>query len=373
LHGIYLHIPFCKQACTYCDFYFSTNLRMQDEVTAAICTEIDLRRNYLQSEEIGSLYFGGGTPSLLTADNLQRLFAVLQKHFRWDPSAEITFEVNPDDVTAERLSLWKKLGINRLSIGLQSFMEEELRWMNRAHTAEESLTAVKMAQDAGFSNLSIDLIYGSKFQDLKTWERTLNTALGLDVQHISSYNLTIEPGTVLGLLHKKGKEPEVFDELSNDQFRMMAARLKEAGFIHYEISNFGRPGHLAVHNTNYWLQQPYLGLGPSAHSFDGSSRQWNVRNNSVYVRAMNEGGKYFDKEILSVRDRYNEYVLTRLRTIWGCDLNEINEKFGPEFKKYFLAEVNKKSSSFIESNGVFTLTEEARSFADGIASALFFA
>lgn len=333
--------------------------------------EIEKRYNYLNNKNLESIYLGGGTPSLLTVQELNSIMEALTKNFSFKQDTEITLEVNPDDINEQALKNWLSLGINRLSIGLQSFDDAELKWMNRAHTAAESLKSVKLAQNAGFDNLTIDLIYGSKFQTLLNWEKTLQTAISLNTQHISSYNLTIENKTVLGVNHSKGKEPAVSDELSSKQFLMMADAFENAGFIHYEISNFGKPGFFAKHNSNYWLQQHYLGIGPSAHSFNGTSRQWNVSNNSLYINALNDDRPFFEKEELSVNNRYNEYVLTRLRTIWGCDLNEITELFGENAAQHFKNTIASKLSFVTEKEGVYILTKNAKLQADGIASDLF--
>ncbi len=369
--GIYLHIPFCKQACTYCDFHFSTNQSTKGLFVKAITSELEQRRNYLKNNKLESIYFGGGTPSLLNKAELETIFETLKRYFVFDNSAEITIETNPDDISKENLFLWKSLNINRLSIGLQSFNDEELNWMNRAHNAAQSVSSVKMAQDAGFDNITIDLIYGSKFQDLKTWESTLLRTVSLNTQHISSYNLTIENKTVLGIQNAKGKEPAVNDELSSQQFLLMSDILNADGFVHYEISNFGKPGFFAKHNSNYWLQKEYLGVGPSAHSFNGTSRQWNVSNNNLYIKALEQNTSYFDKEELSVNDRYNEYVLTRLRTIWGCDANEIKALFGENIYSHFLKKAAEHKNYFEENNGIYVLSKEARLYADGIAADFF--
>ena len=340
-------------------------------MAGAISKEIDLKYNYLKNNKLESIYFGGGTPSLLTKTEFELIFDALGKHFVFDKTAEITIETNPDDISVENLNLWKSLGINRLSIGLQGFIDEELVWMNRAHNAEQSVRSVLLAQDLGFENITIDLIYGSKFQDLKTWEKTLTTAVNLNTQHISSYNLTIENKTALGKNNLSGKEPSVNDDLSSKQFLLMSDFLKNSDFIHYEISNFGKSGFFAKHNSNYWLQKEYLGIGPSAHSFNGSSRQWNVKNNNLYIKAISENTNYFEKEELSLKDRFNEYVLTRLRTIWGCDAEEIKLLFGEKAQQHFLKLVEKKKTDFEENNGVYTLTQTARLYADGIASDFF--
>jgi oxygen-independent coproporphyrinogen III oxidase len=371
LAGIYVHIPFCRQACIYCDFYFSTSLSAREPVIRAIAKECETRSDYLPERNVTSVYFGGGTPSLLASSDLVTIIDALRASFSWDETAEVTLEANPEDINTEALRLWRSMGFNRLSIGLQSFNEAELKWMNRKHTPAQSADSVKRAQDEGFGNISIDLIYGSKFQDLKSWESTLASAIALNTQHISSYNLTIEQKTVLGAHQRKGKEPAISDEMSGRQFMMMIEALEDYGFIHYEISNFAKEGFYARHNSNYWLQQPYLGLGPSAHSFDGTSRQWNVANNSLYLKGVNENGFYFEKEDLSPRDKYNEYVLTRLRTIWGCRLGEMKVWFGEQATEHFKAIADTKKDLIAEQDGVYTLTRQGRLYADGIASDLF--
>lgn len=369
--GLYLHIPFCRQACNYCDFYFSTSLSNKTEVIGAIIKEIELRSHYLGQKEIDSIYFGGGTPSLLSREDLSRILSALNSKFSWNADAEITLEANPDDINENLIKQWIDIGINRLSIGLQSFNNDELRWMNRVHTAEESVSSVKVAQDGGFNNISIDLIYGSKFQTLASWELTLDKAINLHTQHISSYNLTIESKTVLGLKNQRGQEPAIDDDFSGKQFLMLIDKLERAEFVQYEISNFGKAGYFAIHNSNYWRQQNYLGLGPSAHSFDGSSRQWNVKNNSIYIRAINSGNDFFEKEMLSLNDRYNEYVLTRLRTIWGCDREEIKTLFGEDVLNHFNNTLKQFKGFIEEKNGLIVLNHEGRLRADGIASDLF--
>lgn len=371
MSGIYLHIPFCKQACTYCDFHFSTLLAGKAELVKAMLSELELQKNYLPSKQINSIYFGGGTPSLLTQAELSSLMEKIKQHFVINTKAEMTLEANPDDITQTRLKEWKNAGINRLSIGLQSFNDEELRWMNRAHNAQESLSSVYLAQDAGFDNITIDLIYGSKFQSLETWENTLEKAISLNTQHISSYNLTIEDKTALGVNFKKGKEPNVNEDLSASQFDLMQQKLKAAGFIHYEISNFAKEGFFAKHNSNYWLQEPYLGIGPSAHSYNGVSRQWNVKNNPIYVNHLKNNTPFFELEELTSDNRYNEYVLTRLRTVWGCDADQIKTLFGDSYKIHFLNALGERSAHFEKRGEVYVLKEESKFLADGLAADLF--
>lgn len=372
MSGVYIHVPFCKKACNYCDFYFSTNLNSKALLISNIVKEIKLRGPYLETKKLESIYFGGGTPSILNQNELLELFEALGNSFTWDRMSEITLEANPDDITIENLMIWKKLGVNRLSIGLQSFNNEELTWMNRAHNAQESINSVKMAQDAGFTNISIDLIYGSKFQTEKTWEQTLKTAIELNTQHISAYNLTIEPKTVLGLKNNRGTEPSINDDLSGKQFLILIDILQSDNFIQYEISNFGKENFFAVHNSSYWKQEHYLGLGPSAHSFNGHSRQWNVKNNSAYIKAIENGTAFFELEALSIIDKYNEYVLTRLRTIWGCSIHEIKNSFGEDMFIHFLNKANAKKEFLIEKEGNYTLNFNGKLNADGITSDLFF-
>ena len=371
MSGIYIHIPFCKQACNYCDFHFSTNLDTRFLIIKALIKEISHRSNYLKNKKLNSIYFGGGTPSLLNINELDLLFDTLYRYFEFDNLTEITFEVNPDDVSKKKLDAWKKIGINRLSIGIQSFNDEELKWMNRAHEAEQSINSILLAQDAGFNNITIDLIYGSKFQTLDSWQKTLQKAVDLKTQHISSYNLTIENKTVLGSRNAKGIEPAVNENLSSKQFLLMVDLLKQSDFIQYEVSNFGKNGFFAQHNSNYWLQKEYLGIGPSAHSFDGLSRQWNIKNNNAYIKAIEQSLIHFEREELSIKDRFNEYVLTRLRTIWGCDVNEIEDLFGEAIKSHFLKLIDKQQFHFKNNNGIYTLKGESLLFADGIASDFF--
>lgn len=373
MSGIYIHIPFCRQACNYCDFHFSTSLQTKEALVKAIVAELEQRSDYLKDRRIGTIYFGGGTPSLLSE---REGFMILEKIYKlYDVSrdAEITLECNPDDLSEEKLKELKRLEINRLSIGLQSFNEDELVWMNRAHTAKESEASVKRAQDRGFENITIDLIYGSKFSNLRSWKSTLDKAIDLDVKHISSYNLTIEEKTRLGHDFKQKKEAAIDDELSSEMFLEMIDRLGKSGFIHYEISNFGKEGFFSIHNSNYWRGTHYIGLGPSAHSFDGVSRQWNVANNNVYIKKVVEGNDYFEKETLTETERFNEYMLIALRTMWGIDLSYLRANFDAELVKHFLqgAERLIQDGSIAVKEHFYTLTEKGKLLADRIAGDLF--
>ncbi|HQQ93184.1 MAG TPA: radical SAM family heme chaperone HemW [Bacteroidia bacterium] len=371
--GLYFHIPFCRKACTYCNFHFSTNLAEKNRLITLMSKEVELRKNYLPAETLNSLYFGGGTPSLLEEAELGVLLREASKHFNWTKEAEITLEANPDDLEYTKLKAWREFGINRLSIGLQSFDDRELTWMNRSHGAEQSLSAVKMAQDAGFENLSIDLIYGSRHQDLMSWEKSLDQALSLQVQHISAYNLTIEERSELGVKHRRGLEPAPEDELSLQQFLLLRKKLMQAGYRHYEISNFALPGYEARHNSAYWEQKNYLGIGPSAHSYNGQSRQWNFASNARYMNALERGMQHFEKEDLSAVELYNEFVMTRLRTARGCDMMELEKRFGLEFALYFEKQAAKYSEFLERENPVYRLNEQGMLRADALSSALFMA
>lgn len=374
MSGIYIHIPFCKKACHYCDFHFSTSLQNKESLVKSILTEIDLRLNYLADKNIDTIYFGGGTPSLLSEKESFLILEKIYKLYHVSKDAEITFECNPDDLSDDKLKELKRLEVNRLSIGLQSFDEEELIWMNRAHTAKESEASVKRSQDRGFENITIDLIYGSKFSNLTNWKKTLDKAIALQVPHISSYNLTIEEKTKLGHDLKVKKEVAIDDEKSSELFLEMIDRLEKNKFIQYEISNFGKEGYFSIHNSNYWKGAHYIGLGPSAHSFDGTSRQWNIANNNLYIKQVSEKTEaYFEKEILTEKERFNEYILTSLRTIWGIDLNYLKTNFNNDFVKAFLdqLEIFIKQEHVIVKNTTYTLSEKGKLLADKIASELF--
>ncbi|MHB8261450.1 MAG: radical SAM family heme chaperone HemW [Bacteroidia bacterium] len=374
MSGIYLHIPFCSKACLYCDFHFSTNLKNKKALVDALCKEITLRKDYLEGATINSIYFGGGTPSLLSIAELEQILVVIHTNFKVTPNAELTFELNPEDATLTYLKEIKKLGINRLSIGLQSFNQEELTWMNRAHTAQQSFNCMQFAQQAGFDNISIDLIYGSKFQTPNTWRKTLQTAFDFNTQHISSYNLTVEAKTQLGHLIKEKKEQDIDSEVSVQLFNILMEETTKNGFTRYEISNFCKPNFMAEHNSSYWKGLSYLGVGPSAHSYNGVSRRFNVKSNAHYMQAIENDKSFYEEEILTTHDKYNEYVLTRLRTQWGCNIKEIATLFGEQYAAYFLKQVESyKQRKFITlKENTVTLTQQGKHFADGIASDIFY-
>ena len=373
--GLYLHIPFCKQACSYCDFHFSTSLALKSRLVEALAQEILLRRDYLgPSPVLDTIYFGGGTPSLLTAGELDTIFAAIHQHFAVAPGAEITLEANPDDLTALKLAELAATAVNRLSIGLQSFYEPHLRLMNRAHTAQESGAAVRRAQDAGFENLSIDLIYGVPAPGHHIWEADLANAFALDVPHVSAYALTIEPDTVLGRRQGKGTFAAPPDEFVAVQFELLLAQMRAHGYGQYEISNFCQPGRESRHNSNYWRGVPYLGVGPSAHSFDGHNRQFTVANNPQYVTAVLERDEVMATlEVLTARDRANEYLLTTLRTARGCDLAHLRDALGLDLAAAHPAylEILTIQGWAIIQNEVLTLTDAGKLLADQITLELF--
>ena len=371
--GIYLHIPFCKKACHYCDFHFSTLHENMGEMVEAICHEIILRKNYLSDEKIESIYFGGGTPSLLNEIQLVKLIRILHETFDVVADAEITLEANPDDLTKENLLIFKTSGINRLSIGIQSFREQDLIVMNRAHNVEQALMCVKDAKEAGFENISIDLIYGLPDMSGDDWRKNLEIAFSLDVDHLSCYSLTVEPKTVLAKMIQQHKVSDIDDAQSALHFEMLMDETAIHNFEHYEISNFARHKKYSKHNTSYWQRKKYLGVGPSAHSFDGDTRQWNVYNNSIYLRTLKNSEIPFEREELTGKDKLNEYLLTSLRTIWGMNLDFVKNNFGndPAF------DLEKKLSLLIDEQLVvvkdnnFILTRKGKYFADKISLQLF--
>jgi len=372
MSGIYIHIPFCKKACTYCDFHFSTSMKYVDEMTDAICREIIQKKNRI-TDQVETIYLGGGTPSVLPSKHFEKIFNTITQNFSVSSGAEITIEANPDDLDARKIAEMRQLPVNRFSIGIQSFFDDDLLWMNRAHSATEAETCIKRSQDAGFENLSIDLIYGYPLLSDSKWLRNINKAVEFNTPHISAYSLTVEPRTALASAIKKGKQIPINDEQSAAQFITLTEKLNEAGFEHYEISNYSKPGKYAVHNTNYWRGIPYLGIGPSAHGFDGLTRYLNLANNAQYLNLIQQGKLAEEIEELSIFDRFNEYVMTALRTMWGVSLNKIEKDFG----KFFLENMFKSMKVFTEREWLINdgeylkLTAEGKLFADYIASELF--
>lgn len=323
--GIYIHIPFCKQKCTYCDFHFSTTFHSyRSRMIGTILKEIELRKDYLNEASIETIYFGGGTPSILTIEELEQILSAIHSNYDTSNLAEVTLEANPDDITTNQVQEWKEIGVNRLSIGLQSFKESDLKWMNRAHNVEESYTCIKSAIEGGITNLTVDLMYGLPDLSNEEWKNHIQTVVDMGVQHVSAYCLTIEEGTVLDKFVENGKIVPPTDDLQAEQFLLLVDTLEKNGIMQYEISNFGKEGFESKHNSNYWKGTHYLGIGPSAHSFDGKSRSWNVANNQKYMQQIEAGGDWNETEILSKNDLFNELILTGLRTVDGVDLAHIN-------------------------------------------------
>lgn len=372
MSGIYIHIPFCKQACHYCDFHFSTQLNKKEPLLAALHKEIALRAATWPEDKIETVYFGGGTPSLLSTDEIEAILEKIQQHFNLVPTPEITLEANPDDLSEAQILAWSKTAVNRLSIGIQSFTEADLKLMNRAHTATEAKACLTTIRDH-FENISIDLIYGIPGVGSAQWDATIDTALSFDTPHISAYALTVEPKTALHRFIEKGIVAPVDDEQAQKQFYQLCDRLEQAGFVNYEISNFGKPGYFSKNNCAYWQGKPYLGLGPSAHSFDGNSRSWSVRNNSKYIAAITNGKLPLDTETLSTTDRYNEYLMTGLRTIWGVSLTRIEQYFGPQYRKHLEQQMKKyiQEGLLDYKEDVLLTTPKGKFLVDGIASNLF--
>lgn len=426
--GIYLHIPFCKQACHYCNFHFSTSLTRKNDFVRALLAEIVLQKHYIGTEPVETIYFGGGTPSLLTAEELTQIMEALQASFTVDQEVEITLEVNPDDVDrlSGKLGTWRTAGVNRLSMGIQSFFEEDLQWMNRAHTSGQAVTSIKMARDAGFDNISIDLIYGSPTLSDSHWQKNVEQALTLQIPHLSCYALTVEPKTALDKMIRLKKKLAVDPDTQARQFLLLMDWLTKAGYEHYEISNFAMPGKRSRHNSSYWQGKPYLGLGPSAHSYNGVSRQWNAANNALYIDTllgaanpgtihpeiahpgiagsidgelkagnplMEKGSPLIEKEDLTPVQQLNEYIMISLRTMEGCDTGYIADKFGEaagnalaakaehyvqegKLNWEYQAGANVESQALVDGISVrrqkLILTREGKLLADGIAADLFF-
>jgi oxygen-independent coproporphyrinogen-3 oxidase len=372
MSGIYIHIPFCKQACFYCDFHFSTSLKKKEDMIAALVKEIEIRKVELGNTTIETIYFGGGTPSVLSTKEIETLIAAVYKNFRVVENPEITLEANPDDLSEEKIIELSNSPINRLSIGIQSFFEKDLKLMNRAHNSKEAKKCLEFATQY-FANISVDLIYGIPDCTNQEWRENIQTALSFGVPHISSYALTVEPKTPLASFIKKGIIKNVDDEKAQEQFHILIEELENASFIHYETSNFGKEGFFSQNNSSYWLGKSYLGIGPSAHSFDGNQRSWNVRNNSKYINAIAENTLPIERETLSKTDRYNEYIMTGLRTIWGVSFDKIKNEFGDKYIEY----LENQSKKYLQQellcfeNQVLKTTKKGKFLSDGIASDLF--
>lgn len=372
--GIYIHIPFCKQACNYCNFHFSTSLRQQTVMMEAIGRELSLRRTYLKDEKINTIYIGGGTPSLLEAKQLTVLFEIIFKTYDVSTTAEITLEANPDDLSVAYLQMLKRdTPINRLSIGIQSFSDNDLKYMNRAHNAQEARHCLENALTIGFQNLTVDLIYGTPTTSHAQWLTNLNTIFDYKIPHISCYALTVEPKTPLDKQIRLQKKIAVSDEHAATQFEVLMEQMAQKSYVHYEISNFAQAGWYSKHNANYWKGVSYLGVGPSAHSFDGASRQWNVANNHQYLNGIAIENLNFEKEILTINQQYNEYVMTALRTIWGIDIEIIELKYGFEKRCFFekMVQFFIDNQNIIKNKNHYILSASGKFLADGIAAELF--
>ncbi len=369
--GIYIHIPFCKQACHYCNFHFATSLRHKAALINALISEIDLQKKYLKKENIETIYFGGGTPSLLETGELQSLIHKIRSVFRVSTTEEITLEANPDDITEEKLVGWKEIGINRLSIGVQSFFDEDLRWMNRAHDSKLAVNSLELAV-RHFENITIDLIYGTPQLTNEKWKHNVDTAIALNIPHLSCYALTVEPKTPLHKMIDQHKSEDINPDKQSEQFLLLMQWLEEAGYEHYEISNFAKPGQRSRHNSSYWRGRKYLGIGPSAHSFNGTSRQWNISNNTLYTDSIDQNIIPFEAENLTPVQRLNEYIMTALRTMEGISLEFLSSRFGITEEVMM-----KKAKKFIDAgliqtiNNSLVITREGKLLADGIAADLF--
>lgn len=370
--GIYIHIPFCKKACHYCNFHFSTSLGQKEEMVKAIIQELHQQKYYLGNETVTSIYFGGGTPSILSTSEIQSIIETCYKLYSLGSDIELTLEANPDDLNLEKTKELSALGINRLSIGIQSFHEEDIQWMNRSHNADQSFQSIENSYASGIENFSIDLIFGSPTTSNDRWINNLELAHSFDIKHLSCYSLTVEEDTALSHLIKNKKSQPVDDLRLAEQYQLTMDHLTKYGYDHYEISNYALPGYQAYHNTNYWKRIAYLGIGPSAHSFNGRERSWNIANNSQYIKLINDHSSIRNTELLNEDDHYNEYIMTSLRTRWGCRLNEpifVN----PKYKSHFLNEVQMfiHSGDIIHKEDSYVLNKSSWVISDSIIAELF--
>jgi len=371
--GIYVHIPFCTQLCNYCDFHFSVSLKNKDQLMQALINEIELQKDYLNGNTMETIYFGGGTPSILSQDEINNIINKIYSIHQITDNPEITFEANPDDLTKNYLLQLKNTPITRLSIGIQSFFNTDLQFLNRRHNAIDTINCIQNSQEVGFDNINIDLIYGIPGMGNTKWKSNLHKAFKLNIQHISAYHLSFEPKTVFSYYLKKGKIKPIDEKDSVEQFKTLTRYMKKEGFIHYEISNFAKDGFFSKHNLNYWFQKKYLGIGPSAHSYNGLSRQWNVANNTRYIRALENNEQVFERETLNNLTKYNDYVLTSLRTMWGIDLKYLQDNFGMNARNHCLKAAKKKLNNkyILLANDKIFLSEKGKLIADNIISELF--
>ncbi len=370
--GIYIHIPFCRKLCSYCDFYHLISVSDYQPFINALLTEAAIRKDYIGNEKISTIYLGGGTPSLLSVSDIRRVLSGLGNLFSIDENCEISIEVNPDDISSDYLTDLKETNVNRISLGIQSWRDPDLKLLNRRHDAAQAAFALEETIKTGFKNITIDLIYGIPGLTLKDWSSNLDISFSYDIQHLSAYHLTIEPDTVFGKMKEKGLFSEVDENDSTSQFNMLIEKANKAGFTHYEISNFGKPGYFSIHNSNYWKQVKYLGLGPSAHSFNGYSRQWNVRDLKKYIKSVSSGAPMFEREDLDKRTRFNEYIMTSLRTMWGIDLDYVEKTFDKEGFDYIVNLAGKYVNYGLmkQDNKTLVLTNQGKMISDNVISEL---
>jgi oxygen-independent coproporphyrinogen-3 oxidase len=374
MSGIYIHIPFCKSKCAYCNFFSLVSEKKINDYVNSLKREIVSRKDYLGGEKVKTIYFGGGTPSLLPTKYIDEILKILNNNFDLVSNPEITLEANPDTIDKEQLFELKSLGVNRISVGIQSFHDDDLKYLDRKHDSRHALQIIDDLKCVGFEKLTLDLIYGIPTLTEEKWNKNLDIFFSTGISHLSAYALTVEPKTILGQRIEKGDLQDVNEEETVRHYEILVDRTKENGFEHYEISNFAKPGCRSQHNSIYWNDEKYLGLGPSAHSYDGNSRQWNISNLTKYIQLINsESECYYEKEILSTEDKFNEYVMTSLRTSWGCDIEKISAKYGSPYSEHFLKNVKKylESGEMLKDFNTYRLTDEGMLFADGIAAELF--
>ncbi|MEF2684388.1 MAG: radical SAM family heme chaperone HemW [Parabacteroides johnsonii] len=370
--GLYIHIPFCAKRCLYCDFFSNTDMKFKEPYVSAVIREMQLRQEYIGEEPLDTIYFGGGTPSQLQQADFERIFKAIDCLFNISSCKEITLEANPDDMTPEYVASLRNLPFNRVSMGVQSFKEKDLHFLNRRHDREQALRAVGLCKENGIPNISIDLIYGLPGQTLEEWQENLNDAIHLEIPHISAYHLIYEEGTALYKLMEAGKVAPIEEELSVTLFSTLINRLAEAGYLHYEISNFARPGYFSQHNSSYWTGKKYIGIGPSAHSYDGESRQWNISSLPHYLEGIRTGIPNIEIEKLDINTKYNDFIITGLRTMWGIRTSDIREQFGEEKQAYLerQAATYLHQGLLIYENDTLTLSKEGIFISDGIMSDL---
>lgn len=374
MSGIYIHIPFCKSKCAYCNFFSLVSEKKINDYVNSLKREIVSRKDYLGGEKVKTIYFGGGTPSLLPTKYIDEILKILNNNFDLVSNPEITLEANPDTIDKEQLFELKSLGINRISVGIQSFHDDDLKYLDRKHDSRHALQIIDDLKCVGFEKLTLDLIYGIPTLTEEKWNKNLDIFFSTGISHLSAYALTVEPKTILGQRIEKGDLQDVDEDETIRHYEILIDRTKENGFEHYEISNFAKPGCRSQHNSIYWNDEKYLGLGPSAHSYDGNSRQWNVSSLTKYIQLIDSYTEcYYEKEILSTEDKFNEYVMTSLRTSWGCDIEKVAAKYGGSYSEHFLKNIKKylESGEMLKDFNTYRLTDEGMLFADGIAAELF--